>query len=112
MATPLFSSQILVDDPKAALEELIKVYIPYFIIQGKKQLTTSVDKDALSKVYHNKIKGDMIQHKIIIEKTKKVSRMMENGELNPMKIDKYIKGECWVAADLDDDSFRDLGREL
>lgn len=112
LATPAFSGQILIDDPRAALDELIDVYIPYFMIHGKKQLTTSVDKDVLAKTYHRKLGGDRIKHRIIVEKTKKVAEMMRRDELNPMKIDKYIIGEGWTAADLEDDDFKDLGRSL
>jgi len=112
VTTPLFSEQILIDDEVGALKEIIAVYIPFFIIHGKKQLTTSVDKPALAKIYHKRIGGDMIKHRIIVEKTKKVAEMMRSEELNPMKIDKYIIGEGWTAADLDDEDFKDLGREL
>lgn len=111
MTTHLFSAEILIDDEFKALEELMEVYPKYFMINGKKQITTACDLDALARVYAKINKGDKIQHRIIVEKTKKVAEMIKREEMNPMKIDKYIKGRGWSAADMDDET-RDLGRSL
>jgi len=106
-----FTDEILITNEYEAYEQLVAVYPKFFMINNKKQLTTAVNEDELARIYFKKIKGDKIQHKIIIAKTKIVAKMMENNELNPMKIDKYITGRCWTAAELETEHL-DLRREL
>ena len=109
--TPLFTDEILITNVYETYLELVAVYPKFFMINGKKQLTTAVNEDQMAMIYSKKIKGDKIQHKIILAKTKIVTKMMENNELNPMKIDKYIMGRCWTAAELEAEHL-DLRREL
>jgi len=109
--TPSFTDEILITDEYKAYEELVKVYPKFFMINGKKQLTTAVNEDEMARTYFRKVKGDKIQHKIVLAKTKIVAKMMENNELNPMKIDKYIIGRCWSGAELETEHL-DLRREL
>lgn len=111
VVTPLFSDEIILDNPFQALEELKAVYPKYFIIGGKKQVTSPSDFDTTARVYFKLCKGDKIFHKIVLAKTKIVAGMMESGEMNHMKLDKYVNGRNWEAADLKGEG-GDLRRDL
>ena len=92
VVTHLFSDEILITDPFEALSEVLNVYPKYFMIDRKKQSTTSCDLDQLSMRYFKMIKGDKIEHEKIVKKTEIVGKMMESKEMNYMGFKKYIEG--------------------
>lgn len=111
VVTHLFSDEILITDPFEALSEVLDVYPQYFMIDRKKQSTTSCDLDQLADKYFRTIKGDKIEHKVIVRKTKIVGEMMENKELNYMGFKKYIEGRNWKLAE-EEGKNKDLRRDL
>lgn len=98
VVTPKFTDQILFDIgyEEEVLDDFIRIYPPFVMVQGTRYSTTSIDRESISRYYVNQVlKRDKIKHKMIIEKTKKVVKLMEIGEIAIVKLDKFIRGHQW-----------------
>ena len=99
VATKLFSDTIIIDEEEA-FEEVLDIYPDFFYINRSKVASKACSNILeVEKYYYKLIKGDRFKHESIIEKSKKVIRMMEEGKLNWHKIDKFILGQMWKLAD-------------
>lgn len=100
ITTPKFSEELFIDE-EVALWEIINIYPKSFRIEGKSISLLNVDLEHLERKYGRIIKGNKSKHKEILEKTKRVVKMMDDGDLNYMGIGKYITGHNWTHADGD-----------
>lgn len=102
VTTALYTEDLFIDS-EDAFEDILKVYPHYFIINGAKVSTRSCDLYELEEIYYKKIvRGSKKKHEEIIKKTKVIAEKMRTGNINWMKLDKYIKGRIWESEEGDD----------
>lgn len=94
MVTEKFGKYLFTDEQEAG-EELWNAYFDFFIIGGVHQSAKTTDKDKLLDIYLRKIKRNKNKHKYVMQYTLEYIKLVKEGKMNAMGIEKFVLGENW-----------------
>jgi hypothetical protein len=94
IVTDKFGKYLFVDEDEAG-EELWNSYFDYFVINGSYQSAKTGDKEELMEIYLKKIRRNKKKHREVMEMLTEYKRLVREKKMNPMGIEKFIKGQNW-----------------
>ena len=112
LTTLAFSEDIFIDG-EDAFQEIIDIYPSTFEFKEARPpykkitvFTNAVDLEKMERLYSNILNSNKGKHRDIVTKTKKFVKLVNSGQIQCCKLDKYIMGRLWNSVP-EDDSLQD-----